>query len=124
MAHSNSIADSYGIEFKGNAARAANRGLDHLRNLIEVNMTRHYLTKTVGDADEWFVNVDITEPAGAKQTAMRRPLKTFFDCVASHNPVSPKLSDKVIQEPENSILTVDKGRIKKNQLSWEVESIQ
>jgi hypothetical protein len=116
MAHGNSIADRNSVKFKRSSARAANGCLDHLRNLVEVNVARHYLAEAVGNTDKRLVDVGIAETAGVKQAAMRRPLKILLDCVAFHNLVSPKLPGKAIQKPENVILTADKSRIKKNQL--------
>jgi hypothetical protein len=98
MAHGNSVADRYGIEFKGGPARAANGVLDHLCNLVEVNVARHYLAETVRNTDERLVDICIFETAGAKQTTMRCPLKAFLDCITSHKLVSPKSLAKDTQK--------------------------
>jgi hypothetical protein len=116
MAHSNAVTDRYCVEFKSSAACRVNSLLHNPANLIQMNMARHYLAEAVGNTDKRLVDVGVTETAGVKQSAMRRPLKTFLDCVAFHNLVSPKLPGKAIQKPENAILTADKSRIKKNQL--------
>jgi hypothetical protein len=85
MAHSDAVADGDGVEFKRDSTGLANGLLDDLGDLIKMDVTRHYFAETVGDADERFVDVGITEAAGVKQAAMRRSLKTFFYCVTSHN---------------------------------------
>jgi hypothetical protein len=92
MAHSNPVTDRYGVKFKRGPARAADRGLDHLRNLVEVNVAGDYLAEAVGNTDKRLVDVGITETAGVQQSAMWRPLKTLFDCVALHDLVSPKIA--------------------------------
>jgi hypothetical protein len=84
MAHSDAVADCDGVEFKRDAAGLANGLLDEQGDLIKMDVARHYFAETVGDADERFVDVGVTEAAGVKQAAMRRSLKTFFYCIASH----------------------------------------
>ena len=104
------------LNSKGGPARPADGVLDHLGHLVEVNMARHNLAEAVGNADERLIDVGITQTAGAKQTAMRRPLKTLLDCVTFHNPASPNVLNRVIQKRESLIVTAGGARIKKNQL--------
>jgi len=66
MTHSNAIADCYGVKFKSGAACLPNSLLDHPANLVQMHVARHYLTKTVSNTDEWFVNVGVAETTGAK----------------------------------------------------------
>jgi hypothetical protein len=92
MAHSNTIADCYGVKLKSGAACLANRLFDDLSHFIKVNVTRHYLTKAVGNTDKRLVYIGISQSTGMKQAPVRRPLETFFNRVTSHNPASPKNS--------------------------------
>jgi hypothetical protein len=115
MCHSDTIADRYGIKLKRCSACLANRILDNLSHLIEVNVARHYLTKAVGNTDEGLIYIGISQSAGMKQTPVRRPLETFFNRVTSHNPASPKQSINT-QKPKKAILTANQRQIKKNQL--------
>jgi hypothetical protein len=92
MSHSDSIADCYGIKLERGSACLANRLFDNLSHLIEVNVARHYLAETVGNTDEGLIHIGISQSAGVKQTPVRRPLETFFNRIASHNPASPKQS--------------------------------
>jgi len=57
MAHSNTVADRYGIKFESGPTCLANSALDNLANLVQVNVARHYLTEAVGNTDEWLVYV-------------------------------------------------------------------
>jgi hypothetical protein len=84
MAHSNTVADRYGIKFECGPPRLANSALDNLTNLVQVNVPRHYLTEAVGNTDEWFVYVLVAQAAGAEQAPVWRTLKAFFDCVTPH----------------------------------------
>jgi hypothetical protein len=97
MCHSDAVADSNGIKLKGCSAGLANCLFDNPPNLIQMNVSRHYLTKTVGDADEWLINVLIAQSASVQQTAMGGSLKTFFNRIAYHllsflqkSPTKPK----------------------------------
>jgi hypothetical protein len=98
MAHSNPVADRYRIKFKGSSAGLTNRVLDHLCHLVEMDVAGDYLAKAVGDADERLIDVGVFKAAGAKQTAMRGPLETLFDCITFHNPVSPIVVGKIIRK--------------------------
>jgi hypothetical protein len=51
-------------------------------------MPRDYLTEAVGYADERLVHITVFKAAGVKQTSMRSPLETLFNCITFHNPVS------------------------------------
>jgi hypothetical protein len=84
MAHRDSVADGYRVELKRHAARFSHGLLDNLRHLVEMNMAGNYLAKTVGDGNEWFVDVSVGYTAGVQQPAVRRSLKTALYCVASH----------------------------------------
>jgi hypothetical protein len=55
-----------------------------------MNVAWDYLAEAVGDADERLVDIAVFKTAGAKQGTVRGPLKTLFDCITFHNPVSPK----------------------------------
>jgi hypothetical protein len=90
MAHSNTVADRNCVELKRRSARLADGIFDSQSNLIEVDMPRHYLTETIGNTDEWFVDVGIAKTAGVEQAAMRRSLKTFFYRITSHKLVLQK----------------------------------
>jgi hypothetical protein len=84
VAHGNPIAYGYRIEFEGGAAGLADGTLDNLRHLIQMNVAGDYFAVAVGNTDEWFVNIGVTETAGVKQAPVRRPLEAFFYRVASH----------------------------------------
>jgi hypothetical protein len=84
MTHSNSIANRYGIKFKGSSTCIPNGLFDNAGDLVQMNMSRDYLTETVGYTDEWFVYVLMAETAGVKQASVRSPLKAFFNCITSH----------------------------------------
>jgi hypothetical protein len=60
MAHGNTVANRYGIEFKSAAARPANSTFDDLCNFVEVDVTRNYLAEAIGNTDERFVNIGVT----------------------------------------------------------------
>jgi hypothetical protein len=107
MAHSNTIADCYGVKLKSGAACLANRLFDDLSHFIKVNVTRHYLTKAVGNTDKRLVYIGISQSTGMKQAPVRRPLETFFNRIASHNPASPKTVHKLPESPKNAILTAN-----------------
>src|SRR4030042_1609167 len=116
MAHGYSVADRNGTKFKWGSARTSNRGVYSQGPLIEMDVARHDFTEAVGNTDKRFVNICSIQTAGVKQTAMRRPLKTFLDCIAFHNLVSPKLLSMSIQNIRIPILIFHPVRIKKNQL--------
>jgi hypothetical protein len=86
VAHCDSVTNRDRIELKWRPAGGANRILDRLRNFVEVNVTRHYLTETVGDPDERLADVGITQTACMKQAAMRRPLEVLLIAELSKNP--------------------------------------
>jgi hypothetical protein len=90
MCHSDTIADRYSIKFERGAACLANGIFDNLSHLIEVNMSRHYLAKTVGNTDEGLIYIGIGQSAGMKQAPVRRPLETLLNRITSHNQDSPK----------------------------------
>jgi hypothetical protein len=95
MAHSDAVADRYGIKFESNPPCLADSFFNNPGNLIKVDMPRHYLAEAVGNADERFVDVGVIKAAGVEQAPVRRPLEPFFYCIASHNPVSPKMVDEI-----------------------------
>jgi hypothetical protein len=107
MAHSDSITDCYGVKLKSGAACLANRLFDDLSHFIKVNVTRYYLAETVGNTDKWLVYIGISQSTGMKQAPVRRPLETFFNRIASHNPASPKTIHKLPKSPKNTILTAN-----------------
>jgi hypothetical protein len=84
MPHRDSIADGYGIEFEGHAARLAHSLLDNLRNLVEMDVAGNYLAKAVCDGDEWLVHIGFGYAAGVKKTAVGGSLETALYFVASH----------------------------------------
>ncbi len=98
MAHSNAVADRYRIKFKRGPVGVANRVLDHLCNLIEMNVAGDYLSEAVGDADDGLVDVGVFKAAGVKQGTVRGPLETLFDCITFHNPVSPIVVGKIFRK--------------------------
>jgi hypothetical protein len=97
MPHRNAVADRNRIEFKRDAAGLANGILDNLGDLVEVNMSGHYLAEAVGDSDKRLVDVGLSQAAGAKQAPVGRPLKAFFNRITSHNPDSPKTLAKPVE---------------------------
>jgi hypothetical protein len=84
MSHRDSIADGYGIELEGHAARIAHGLLDSPGHLVEMNVAGHYLAKAVCDGDEWLFYIGFSYAAGVKKAAMGRSLKTALYFVASH----------------------------------------
>jgi len=72
-----------------------------------VHVAGDYLAETVGNADEGFVNVGVADAYGVQQRPVRRPLETFFNRIASHNPASPKTVYKLPESPKNAILTAN-----------------
>jgi hypothetical protein len=84
MAHCDAVTNGYGVKFKGGAAGVLNGLFDGPADLIEMNVSGHYFTKAVGNADKRLVYVLVTKAAGVKQRPVRRPLKTLFYRVASH----------------------------------------
>jgi hypothetical protein len=84
MSHRYPVADGYRVELKRHAARFSYGLFDDLRHLVEMDMAGDYLAKTVGDGNEWFVDIGVADTAGVKQPAVRRSLKTALYCVASH----------------------------------------
>jgi hypothetical protein len=95
MAHSDTIADRYSIKLESRPACLANGLFNNLSHFIEVNVSRHYLTETIGNADEGLIYIGIGQSAGTKQAPVRRLLETFFNRVTSHNPASPKIIRKL-----------------------------
>jgi len=85
MAHCDAVTNGYGVKFKGCTASLSNGLFDGPADLIEMNVSGHYFTKAVGNADKRLVYVLVTKAAGVKQRPVRRPLKTLFYRVASHN---------------------------------------
>jgi hypothetical protein len=89
MAHSNSVTDRDGIEFKGGSARASNGGLDYFSHFIEVDVSRHDFTEAVGNTDKRLVYISIVQAASVKKAAMPRPLEALLDYITFHYLVSP-----------------------------------
>jgi hypothetical protein len=84
MSHRDSVADGYGIELEGDAARLAHGLLDNPGHLVEMNVAWNYLAKAVCDGDEWLVDIGFGYAAGVKKAAMGRSLKTALYFIASH----------------------------------------
>jgi len=97
MAHSNAVADGYGIEFERRPAGTADRLFDKPSDLVEMDVARHYLAEAVGNSNKRLVDITIAEAAGVKQTPVWCSLKTFLYCITSHNKYSPKTLAKSLE---------------------------
>jgi hypothetical protein len=64
MAHSDSVADGYGIKLEGDAARLAHGLLDNLGHLVEMDVAGNDFAKAVCDGDEWLVDIGFGYAAG------------------------------------------------------------
>jgi hypothetical protein len=78
VASANAVADRYSIKFKRCSVCLTNGLLNNLSHFIKVNVTRHYLTKAVGNTDKRLVYIGISQSTGMKQAPVRRPLETLF----------------------------------------------
>jgi hypothetical protein len=84
MSHRDSVADGYGIELEGHAARLAHGLLDNPGYFVEMNVAGNYLAKAVCDGYKWLFDISFGYAAGVKKPAVGRSLKTALYFVASH----------------------------------------
>jgi hypothetical protein len=84
MIHSDTVADSYSINFKRHAAAAANSFFDRRGNPAQVHVPGDNLTETVNHAHKRFAPVFRSAAQGSQKRSMRRSLYALFYYIATH----------------------------------------
>jgi len=83
MVHGDTIADADSIKLEGHTALATNARLYRLGYTSQMNMPGHDLIEAIDHADKGLGEVAAADADGAEQSAMRSPLDTFFNAVAT-----------------------------------------
>ncbi|MNN72578.1 hypothetical protein D3C81_1886300 [compost metagenome] len=81
MAHSDTVIYADRVEFKRHAAGFADGFLDDFAEFLQMHMTRYNINVGVADRDKRFAEIFFFYPGGTQQTAVRSPVKAFFNHV-------------------------------------------
>jgi hypothetical protein len=87
MAHGDAIVHPDRVEDEGDAAGLPDQTLDEHADLVQVGVSRDAIRVGIDDGDEWLVPIRLrfNGTRGPQQRAVRRPFKTLFDDIRTHN---------------------------------------
>ena len=84
VAHGDAVVDADGVEDERHAAGLADRLLDELADLVEVDMAGDDVDVGIGDGDKRFFPIGLLDAGRPEEAAVGRALIAAFDGIGSH----------------------------------------
>ncbi|MNV87374.1 hypothetical protein D3C71_1814940 [compost metagenome] len=81
MAHSDTVIYADRVEFKRHAAGFADGFLDDFAEFLQMYMTRNNINIGIADRDKRLAEILFFYSGGPQETAVRSPVKAFFNHV-------------------------------------------